>query len=130
MEKIMIEIDIGFIRYFFLCSQYVQPWHSLSQILNRHMLAYSDRDCDNMVVMNPGILHWREGGEKHINDPQSIANLQVQCNMFCGFYFMYLLAVLFQRFCFNKFLPALYYFNSVIVDKQPGTWKWFCMYCW
>lgn len=25
---------------------------------------------------NPGYYHWRAGGEKHINDPNSIANLQ------------------------------------------------------
>lgn len=29
-----------------------------------------------LVLRNPGIYHWRNGGEKHINDPLSIANLQ------------------------------------------------------
>ena len=29
--------------------------------------------------MNPGFYHWRDGGEKHMNDPMSVANLQVQC---------------------------------------------------
>ena len=26
--------------------------------------------------MNPGFYHWRDGGEKHMNDPMSVANLQ------------------------------------------------------
>ncbi|XP_021344531.1 putative glutamate synthase [NADPH], partial [Mizuhopecten yessoensis] len=47
-----------------------------SETLNRHQQAYSDRECDDALVMNPGFYHWRDGGEKHINDPQSIANLQ------------------------------------------------------
>ena len=41
----------------------------------RHYLAYTDKD--NLVLRNPGQYHWRSGGEKHINDPMSIANLQV-----------------------------------------------------
>ncbi|XP_075232703.1 uncharacterized protein LOC142331019 isoform X2 [Lycorma delicatula] len=40
----------------------------------RHHLAYTDKD--NLVLRNPGQYHWRSGGEKHINDPLSIANLQ------------------------------------------------------
>ncbi|XP_035687189.1 glutamate synthase [NADH], amyloplastic-like isoform X1 [Branchiostoma floridae] len=44
--------------------------------LNRHHVAFADRDCDNYVIQNPGFYHWRDGGEKHINDPLSIANLQ------------------------------------------------------
>lgn len=32
---------------------------------------------DLLVIRNPGIYHWRSGGEKHINDPASIASLQV-----------------------------------------------------
>lgn len=27
--------------------------------------------------MTPGYLQWRDGGEKHMNDPMTIANLQV-----------------------------------------------------
>ncbi|KAF8774298.1 Glutamate synthase [NADH] like protein [Argiope bruennichi] len=44
--------------------------------LERYRIAYSDRDCDNLVLRNPGNYHWRNGGEKHINDPVAIANLQ------------------------------------------------------
>ncbi|XP_046666504.1 glutamate synthase [NADH] [Homalodisca vitripennis] len=40
----------------------------------RHHLAYSDKDM--LVLRNPGLYHWRQGGEKHINDPLSLANLQ------------------------------------------------------
>lgn len=47
------------------------------QTLNRHWLAYADIECDSKLVMNPGNLQWRSGGEKHINDPVSVANLQV-----------------------------------------------------
>ncbi|XP_073971203.1 uncharacterized protein isoform X2 [Rhodnius prolixus] len=40
----------------------------------RHYLAYNDGD--NFVLGNPGLYHWRSGGEPHINDPLSISNLQ------------------------------------------------------
>lgn len=43
---------------------------------DRHFLSYSDRTSDMLVLRNPGLYHWRAGGEKHINDPISIANLQ------------------------------------------------------
>ncbi|XP_044009737.1 glutamate synthase [NADH] isoform X3 [Aphidius gifuensis] len=42
----------------------------------RHALTYYDQSVDTLVLRNPGIFHWRAGGEKHINDPVSIANLQ------------------------------------------------------
>ncbi|KAK6621297.1 hypothetical protein RUM43_011603 [Polyplax serrata] len=41
----------------------------------RHYLSYFN-DIDVLVLRNPGLYHWRQGGEKHINDPLSIANLQ------------------------------------------------------
>ncbi|XP_052242063.1 uncharacterized protein LOC127852221 isoform X2 [Dreissena polymorpha] len=44
--------------------------------LQRHWLAYAEIECDSKIVMNPGNLHWRDGGEKHMNDPLSVANLQ------------------------------------------------------
>lgn len=47
------------------------------QTLERHWLAYADIECDSKLVMNPGNLHWRNGGERHVNDPVSVANLQV-----------------------------------------------------
>jgi glutamate synthase (NADPH/NADH) len=44
---------------------------------NRYMLAYSPRHGgDDKLAVNPGIYHWRSSGEKHINDPQTIASLQ------------------------------------------------------
>ncbi|XP_078001454.1 uncharacterized protein LOC144453955 [Glandiceps talaboti] len=46
------------------------------EALQRHFIAYADRSCDNQIIRNPGQYHWRSGGEKHINEPQSIANLQ------------------------------------------------------
>lgn len=48
------------------------------QTLNRHSMAFSEHDCDNVIVMNPGMYHWRDGGEKHMNDPLSVGNLQVR----------------------------------------------------
>ncbi|PSN37438.1 Glutamate synthase 1 [NADH] [Blattella germanica] len=42
----------------------------------RHYLSYGDHTADMLVLRNPGNYHWRSGGEKHINDPFSIANLQ------------------------------------------------------
>ena len=47
------------------------------EALDRHRLAFSDRDCDNVLMNNKGCYHWRDGGQKHVNDPRSIAHLQV-----------------------------------------------------
>lgn len=46
------------------------------EALTKHRIAFADRECDNVLVNNKGEYHWREGGEKHINDPKCIANLQ------------------------------------------------------
>ncbi|GFN84677.1 glutamate synthase [NADH] [Plakobranchus ocellatus] len=46
------------------------------EALNRHNLAYALHDCDNQLVMTKGTYHWRSGGEKHMNDPTTIGNLQ------------------------------------------------------
>lgn len=40
----------------------------------RHYLTYTEKDM--LVLRNPGLYHWRSGGEQHINDPLSVANLQ------------------------------------------------------
>ncbi|KAL4232715.1 hypothetical protein ACF0H5_007403 [Mactra antiquata] len=50
--------------------------HLAQEAMNRHWLAYAEIECDSHLVMNPGNLHWRDGGEKHMNDPLSIGNLQ------------------------------------------------------
>ena len=47
------------------------------EMVDRHALSYSNRESDTLVLRNPGYYHWRSGGEKHMNDPVSIANLQV-----------------------------------------------------
>lgn len=31
---------------------------------------------DFYIANNPGMFHWRSGGESHINDPMAIAELQ------------------------------------------------------
>nr|CAD7464135.1 unnamed protein product [Timema tahoe] len=48
-----------------------------SEAYERHQLTYMEYTPDMLVLRNPGNYHWRSGGEKHINDPASIANLQV-----------------------------------------------------
>jgi len=48
----------------------------LEETLQRHELAFGERECDSRILRNPGFFHWRSGGEKHINDPSSIALLQ------------------------------------------------------
>ena len=53
-----------------------------AESLARHNAAYSSRTCDNKLMPSPGYFHWRSGGEKHINDPLSVANLQVSCHYF------------------------------------------------
>ncbi|XP_022089869.1 putative glutamate synthase [NADPH] isoform X1 [Acanthaster planci] len=46
------------------------------EAIQRHFIAYADRDGDIITSLEPGQYHWRSGGEKHINDPLSVANLQ------------------------------------------------------
>lgn len=46
------------------------------EALQRHKLAFGRRECDTRILRNPGFLHYRSGGEKHVNDPGSIAMLQ------------------------------------------------------
>lgn len=48
-----------------------------AEALNRHQQTFNlDKTSDNFVLPDPGYYHWRSGGEKHINDPEAIANLQ------------------------------------------------------
>ncbi|TRY70669.1 hypothetical protein TCAL_09685 [Tigriopus californicus] len=44
--------------------------------LIRHKLAFGHNECDARILRDPGFLHYRSGGEKHINDPNSVALLQ------------------------------------------------------
>ena len=44
--------------------------------MTRHKVAFEIRHCDSRILQNPGFFHWRSGGEKHINEPDSIAALQ------------------------------------------------------
>jgi glutamate synthase (NADPH/NADH) len=48
-----------------------------AEAYSRYNYAYAERKCDNRTVANPGFYHWRDGGEKHMNNPVNIANLQV-----------------------------------------------------
>ena len=45
--------------------------------LNKHTYAYAQRECDNRMVVSPGFYQWRDGGEKHMNDPVTVATMQV-----------------------------------------------------
>ena len=58
------------------------------EALNKHQFAYADRECDNRIVISPGNYQWRDGGEKHMNDPVTIANLQVRLRDIYQFCFM------------------------------------------
>ncbi len=46
------------------------------EALERHHLAFGDRECDSKTLRDPGFLHFRSGGERHVNDPGSVALLQ------------------------------------------------------
>ncbi|XP_051158706.1 uncharacterized protein LOC127280028 [Leptopilina boulardi] len=46
------------------------------EAFERHQMTFWDIPTDQVIIRNPGIFHWRSGGEKHINDPASIASLQ------------------------------------------------------
>ncbi|XP_053987028.1 uncharacterized protein LOC128880703 isoform X1 [Hylaeus volcanicus] len=50
------------------------------EAFERHQITYWNKPMDMLVIRNPGTYHWRSGGEKHINDPDSIANLQDYVN--------------------------------------------------
>ena len=41
------------------------------------MLTFQQRECDTYILREPGVYYWRQGGEKHVNDPNNIGNLQV-----------------------------------------------------
>ena len=48
-----------------------------TETYNRYLLAYGPRTGgDDKLMINPGILHWRSSGEKHINNPDTIVSLQ------------------------------------------------------
>lgn len=48
-----------------------------TEAYNRYLLAYSPRPGgDDKLAINPGFYHWRNSGEKHINDPATLASLQ------------------------------------------------------
>lgn len=46
------------------------------QAFVRHSLAYETHGGDYYIANNPGVFHWRSGGENHINEPKAIADLQ------------------------------------------------------
>lgn len=47
------------------------------ETLQRHSIAFNRTYfSDQLILRNPGQYHWRVGGEKHINHPLAIANLQ------------------------------------------------------
>ncbi|MHB8970361.1 MAG: glutamate synthase large subunit [Pirellulaceae bacterium] len=48
------------------------------EAIRRHASGYPERAEDRFPTLpNPGEFHWRAGGEAHVWDPDSIANLQV-----------------------------------------------------
>jgi glutamate synthase (NADH) len=44
--------------------------------LERHQLSFHNLSPDAQILRNPGLFHWRAGGESHINEPGAIASLQ------------------------------------------------------
>jgi glutamate synthase (NADPH/NADH) large chain len=48
------------------------------EALRRHALGYPERKSAQLTVLpNPGEFHWRAEGERHMWDPQAIADIQV-----------------------------------------------------
>ncbi len=48
------------------------------ELLRRHEIGYPKRKQNSLPVLpNPGEFHWRAEGERHMWDPQAIADLQV-----------------------------------------------------
>ncbi|KAI6241558.1 Glutamate synthase [Aphelenchoides fujianensis] len=56
-----------------------------AEALHRHRIAYPDSDLflygDSKVLVSPGMYHWRDGGEKHINEPVNVAKLQAAARL-------------------------------------------------
>ncbi|CAG0889586.1 unnamed protein product [Darwinula stevensoni] len=50
--------------------------HLAEETFDRHRIAFDSKECDSLILRNPGFYHWRNGGEQHVNDPLSIARLQ------------------------------------------------------
>ncbi|GAB1607751.1 glutamate synthase [NADH], amyloplastic-like [Argonauta hians] len=48
----------------------------VEESLTRHQNAFCPNKSDQMIMNNPGFYHWRDGGEKHVNDPETVASLQ------------------------------------------------------
>lgn len=46
------------------------------EAMQRHCLAFGKQECDSKILRDPGFLHFRSGGEKHMNEPNSVALLQ------------------------------------------------------
>lgn len=44
--------------------------------LYRHQTAFGQNHPDQLILRNPGVYHWRSGGESHINAPGPVASLQ------------------------------------------------------
>nr|AWS20468.1 glutamate synthase [Mayetiola destructor] len=44
--------------------------------LYRHQTAFGLNHPDQLILRNPGVYHWRNGGESHINAPGPVASLQ------------------------------------------------------
>ena len=50
-----------------------------NEALSRHSIAYNQFGqfgVVNNIANNPGVYHWRKGGEKHLNEPEAVAALQ------------------------------------------------------
>ncbi|KAL3109867.1 hypothetical protein niasHT_019898 [Heterodera trifolii] len=46
-------------------------------VLNSDLYLYGD----SKVLVSPGVYHWRDGGEKHVNEPVNIAKLQAAARL-------------------------------------------------
>ncbi len=50
----------------------------IKESLRRHAIGFPKRDSDRIPILpNPGDFHWRSGGDSHMWNPNTIANLQV-----------------------------------------------------
>jgi len=73
---------------------------------------------DMLVIRNPGIYHWRSGGEKHINDPASIASLQVT-NTFPNLKFCY---EIYKNIFFFSYICFLFY-QDYVISKNNSAYE-------
>lgn len=84
------------------------------ETLARYYITYRT-EPDTLVLRDTGNYHWRAGGEKHLNEPGSIAALQVTNFLFLGVILMSMVNFIFYNCnCTFKADIVFFYLNCIV----------------